>query len=681
MADTQERGAGVAKGSEALQSGLRFGGGFTLLRRIGAGGMGEVWLAREESPRREVALKILRVPFGEDTAGDSDAASARRRFQREAAILASCDHPSIIPVYAYGIDDGTGLPWYSMKSCLLDAGDVRHVCAEVLHCQPPDLSARGGEPLPLSLADILKAGSPLPEKTVAEIGKALVSAVSYAHSLPEPVVHRDIKPANILFSAEGKVVVTDFGVAKRLDADGIAQTTSSERRGLFVGTFAYAAPELQHGGRATAASDYYGIGAVLYEALTLQRPNSLQAPSEFGPRRVSRRWDTLLGRMLASDPDRRLSNPTEVTAELDAIAAGGRSAKRMATAVAALVAIAAAAILAFVRCGAGAHATRAGTGLETAPPPASPVEENAPGTEANQGGADAAGGQTAAREQGPMPERDGATADAPREYTMDDLREFLLADRATFGGRHLSEEQRARRAGEVRGIALPGGLSMDFAWCRNTELGRDIYDFTHYDDSVPIPDIEPSRIVLVTNFCYIGRTEVTVAQWNAVMGGGAEGEPGRPVLCSFRDAERFVRAMNALPAASNVVFRIPTEMEWEHGCRGISLCYFSHKNPDDVSWNAANSGGELHDAGLKKSVGYGLFDMHGNAPEWCADAFAPLGEGPLVNPFRAPETGEEDRVVRGGSFADMVAEMLAEPRRGLPPETGRAGFRLAMSEK
>ena len=62
-------------------------------------------------------------------------------------------------------------------------------------------------------------------------------------------------------------------------------------------------------------------------------------------------------------------------------------------------------------------------------------------------------------------------------------------------------------------------------------------------------------------------TEVTVAQWNAVMGGGAEGDPEQPVLCTFRDAECFIRAMNALPAASNVVFRIPTEMEWEHGCR------------------------------------------------------------------------------------------------------------------
>ena len=257
----------------------------------------------------------------------------------------------------------------------------------------------------------------------------------------------------------------------------------------------------------------------------------------------------------------------------------------------------------------------------------------------------------------------------------------LLADRATFGGRHLSKEQRARRAGAVRTVALPGGGAMDFVWCRNTELGRDIYDFTHYDDGVPIPDIEPSRLVLVTNFCYIGRTEVTMAQWNAVMGGGAEGDPEQPVLCTFRDAERFVRAMNALPAASNVVFRIPTEMEWEHGCRGISLCYFSHKNPEDVSWNAANSGGELHHVGQKKAVGYGLFDMHGNAPEWCADAFAPLGEGPLVNPFNAPATGDEDRVVRGGSCRDTVADMLADPRRGLSPDTGKAGFRLTMSDK
>lgn len=639
---------------ETLHPGLRFGGGFTLIRRIGTGGMGEVWLAREESPRREVALKILRLPS--DGTSAEDAERARRRFRREAAVMASCDHPSIIPVYGCGVDDATQLPWYSMKPCLLGADEVRHVCGDVLHCATPALSSRGVEPLPLSLADILRTGAPLPEKTVAMIGKALVSAVACAHALPEPVIHRDIKPTNILFTVEGGVVIADFGVAKRLGADGMAQTTSSDRRGLFVGTFAYAAPEQQDGTGTTSAVDYYSIAAVLYEALTGQRPGSLSKPSEFDPKHISDLWDALLSAMLASNPERRLADPVLIADALSKIETGRcwrmeRRAKafRLLKKVA-LGAVSAIAVLAGILSQRKDRAERHEAAEDSRPPEVVPSE---------------------------VP-----VARSPTPPTAEErFRAFLLADRATFGGRHLSQEQRARRAGAVRTIPLPGDGAMDFVWCRNTELGRDIYDFTHYDDSVPIPDIEPSRLVLVTNFCYIGRTEVTVSQWNAVMGGGAEGDPAQPVLCTFRDAERFVRAMNALPAASNVVFRIPTEMEWEHGCRGISLCYFSHKNPEDVSWNAANSGGERHAVGQKKAVGYGLFDMHGNAPEWCADAFAPLGEGPLVNPFSAPATGDEDRVVRGGSCRDTVAEMLAEPRRGLSPDTGKAGFRLAMSDK
>ena len=646
-----DAGAGVPPEGVVLRPGCRFDVGFTLIRRIGAGGMGEVWLAHEEAPRREVALKILRLPSGTTA---EDAERARRRFRREAAVMASCDHPSIIPVYACGVDDATQLPWYSMRPCLLGANDVRHVCGDILHCATPDLPSRGAEPLPLSLADILRTGTPLPEKTVATIGKALVSAVACAHSLPEPVVHRDIKPTNILFTAEGGVVIADFGVAKRLGADGMAQTTSSDKRGLFVGTFAYAAPEQQDGTGTTSAVDYYSIAAVLYEALTGQRPGSLSKPSEFDPKRISGLWDSLLPAMLASNPERRLTDPAVIAEALTKVETGRcwrleRRAKAfLLLKKSALGAVLASAVLASI---AGIlslrkdHAEPRKAAEDSPPPEVTPPEASVPPT---------------AEER---------------------FRAFLLADRATFGGRHLSKEQRARRAGAVRTVALPGGGAMDFVWCRNTELGRDIYDFTHYDDGVPIPDIEPSRLVLVTNFCYIGRTEVTMAQWNAVMGGGAEGDPEQPVLCTFRDAERFVRAMNALPAASNVVFRIPTEMEWEHGCRGISLCYFSHKNPEDVSWNAANSGGELHHVGQKKAVGYGLFDMHGNAPEWCADAFAPLGEGPLVNPFNAPATGDEDRVVRGGSCRDTVADMLADPRRGLSPDTGKAGFRLTMSDK
>lgn len=111
--------------------------------------------------------------------------------------------------------------------------------------------------------------------------------------------------------------------------------------------------------------------------------------------------------------------------------------------------------------------------------------------------------------------------------------------------------------------------------------------------------------------------------------------------------------------------------------RGTSLKYFNGKSPDDLGWFAETSGGRLHPVAQKKKAGYGIYDAHGNAPEWCRDRFAPQGEGPCVDPFVVPETPDDLRVVRGGSFEETANGHLAEFRKGLPP-TARAGFRLAL---
>ena len=290
----------------ALRPGLVLGGEFELVRPLGEGGMGSVWLARDRSLGRDVALKLLRAP-------DDPGARARLRdgFEREARILAAADHPSILPVWRRGEDPATGLAFYAMKACLLSAEDVRRLCAGALGCAlPRDFARRGDGPRALTLADLLAGGKALPPPVVARIGEDLAGALRCAHALAPPAVHRDVKPANVLFERDGRAVLADFGIASRPSGGAAA-------RPGFAGTPDYAAPEQRRGDPPAPAMDWYALGAVLFEALAGERPRAGGAkPSAYDPRRISRRWDALLAGLLEPDPARRLADGAAIAAEL-----------------------------------------------------------------------------------------------------------------------------------------------------------------------------------------------------------------------------------------------------------------------------------------------------------------------------------------------------------------------------
>lgn len=297
--------APAAPAAAALRPGLVLGGEFELVRPLGEGGMGSVWLARDRSLGRDVALKLLRAP-------DDPAARERLRdgFEREARILAAADHPSILPVWRRGEDPATGLAFYATKACLLSGADVRRLCGAVFGCALPRGFARWEEaPRALTLADLLAGGKALPPRVVARIGEDLAGALSCAHSLSPPVVHRDVKPANVLFERDGRAVLADFGIASRPAGGGAA-------RAGFAGTPDYAAPEQRRGGPPAPAMDWYALGAVLFEALAGERPRAGERPSAYDPRRISRRWDALLGALLEPDPSRRLADGPAVSAAL-----------------------------------------------------------------------------------------------------------------------------------------------------------------------------------------------------------------------------------------------------------------------------------------------------------------------------------------------------------------------------
>jgi WD40 repeat protein len=214
----------------------RLFGHFEIAGVLGEGGMGTVYRARDTRLHRDVALKVIR-------GGGWATPAEQARFHDEAATVAGLDHPNIVPLYEVGQFEGT--PYFSMK--LIEGVDL----AKVLSNYTADLNA--GVRLVIDVA----------------------AAVHYAHQ--RGILHRDLKPGNIVLNAHGQPHVTDFGLAKRLDAE-----TVRTRTGDIVGTPAYMSPEQAAGRKdaATTTADIYGVGAVLYAVLTGHAPFRGTTPLE-----------------------------------------------------------------------------------------------------------------------------------------------------------------------------------------------------------------------------------------------------------------------------------------------------------------------------------------------------------------------------------------------------------------
>ena len=266
-----------------------FDGRYRIVRKLGMGGMANVYLAEDEVLGRRVAIKIL----NDRHAGDDQFVE---RFRREAKNAASLSHPNIVSIYDRGEAEGT----YYIAMEYLDGR---------------------------SLKELIVARGPAPIHLAVDYARQILAALRFAHR--HGIVHRDIKPHNVLVDGEGRLKVTDFGIARA----GASQMTEA---GSIIGTAQYLSPEQAKGASVDQTSDLYSVGVVLYELLTGVVPFSGDTPVEIAMKHLStvpeppsakradipRDLDMVVMRALAKDPSERYQSAEEMDADLRRINRG-----------------------------------------------------------------------------------------------------------------------------------------------------------------------------------------------------------------------------------------------------------------------------------------------------------------------------------------------------------------------
>jgi len=264
-------------------------GRYRVLRRLGSGGMAVVYLAEDEELGRQVAIKMLDERHAQDQ-------QFVERFRREASNAARLSHPNIVAIYDRGRAEGT-----------------YYIAMEYVEGK--------------TLKQLLVERGPTPVRVAIDYARQILAALDFAHR--HGIVHRDIKPHNVIVAPDGRLKVTDFGIAR----SGTSQMTEA---GSIVGTAQYLSPEQARGSPVSPASDIYSVGIVLYEMLTGTVPFTGDTPLEIAMKHLSsvpeppstlrpevpRALDQVVLRCLAKNPQDRYPSARDMDADLVRVAGG-----------------------------------------------------------------------------------------------------------------------------------------------------------------------------------------------------------------------------------------------------------------------------------------------------------------------------------------------------------------------
>jgi len=706
-------------------------GRYELLEKVGAGGMGAVWRARDTVLKRTVAIKLL----PRHRATDSRFIT---RFRREATLASRIQHPNVVTVYEIG-----------------RSGDRHYIAMEFVE----------GE----TVAERLKGGEVLSESGALDIGRQVCEGLLVAHELG--IIHRDIKPSNIMITPSGLVKVADLGLAKAIEEEGPGLTHS----GAVLGTPRYMSPEQCRSARnLDRRTDIYSLGATLFHMLTGRPPYEGETPYEIMRQHedaappdvrdhapgVSAGARDLVRSMLAKDPDQRPQSCSEIIAAIERIASQGgeidlhsglpshdpsaatrearrptpgialnsptptasmhlqprsRMGLRLGALILVILVLSVAAVVwltSLIR--------RYGTPIRR-----DTIKDQGGVREERPEEAAAALGRIEAKNQR---EAEQARLRAQYEEGYTRARRFETAGKWAeakaewISLKTLGAQLDAKPASLVRldgliancekrlGPALPEVLR-NAGWkaeSRRVKVGTPDADtekeIVYYTNTIGmefvlIPPGEfmmgspvneekrrnvegPQHRVRIAKGFYLGMCEVTQAQYEAVLGKNPSYFKGgdNPVeQVSWNDAVEFCRELSR---KSGMTYRLPTEAEWEYACRAGTVTKYgfgdAEANIAEYAWYRGNSGKRTHAVGGRKPNAFGLYDMHGNVWEWCQSLYKPY-------PYREDD-GREDlrtggsRALRGGYWYRGPTGCRSAVRCGYNPADRyfNFGFRVVL---
>jgi len=226
---------------------------------------------------------------------------------------------------------------------------------------------------------------------------------------------------------------------------------------------------------------------------------------------------------------------------------------------------------------------------------------------------------------------------------------MMLCAVALAGDDATDAKPESHKAGDTRKVEIAKKLSIELVWCPPGEfdMGSPAGETGRCDDE------GPQHHVTLTKGYWIGKYEVTIDQWVAVMGRSPcrnEGGDFPVNRVSWTECQAFLRKLSKI---TGVNFRLPTEAEWEYACRAGTTTPFAGKRGEDLSWHIGNSDRRNHAVGTKKPNPWGIYDMHGNVWEWCQDLFREYTPDSVVDPT-GPKKGDEYCYRGGCSWRPML---------------------------
>ena len=700
---------------------------YALVRKLGGGGFGVVYLALDTVSRVEVALKTLH-PLLKGNAEEME------RLREKFALVSRLTHTNIAKALVLHPVRDVAIPDEAVRRELrLFPGDS----VMVMDYAPGVTLSKWRKQFPNGIV-------PLP--LVVKIARQIASALDYAHG--EKIVHRDIKPANVMVetlaqeetrpsrSQTGggvRVRLLDFGLAAEIRS---SMSRVSSEQGDTSGTRPYMAPEQWVGKKQDGKTDQYALACVLYELISGEPPFAgafetgdpiimmsavkNEEPDEIDD--VPPNVNDALHRALAKKPKERFDSCSAFVKALAGQQEGSDAPEDRDLqdhgALPAFQAVETAAgdrggDLAALEADVLRRKVALARSLKDIP------ESDRSNTLFTHFITDAEIESTAANEAIDRNRFAAAAQCLSRaEAALEGLGKAKAERRAREEAERSAREEAARQKkeaelqllaqgpepGTVKTIELMQGVKMDFCWCPATiseswkalSGGQDYFLMGSPEAEVGRLIDEQLHKVTLTRGFWMGRTPVTQQQWEKIMGEnpsefiddrnwlgfGGKTAPDNPVeTVTWFECQSFVGKLNTLRRnpIPGMAFALPTEAQWEYACRaGTTGQYGGTGFLKDMGWYDDNSEGKTHPVALKKSNAWGLYDMHGNVHEWCHDLYGKYPDGAVIDP-KGAATGS-DRVYRGGSwYSNMRYSRSA--RRGRNYEStayNNIGFRIAI---